>query len=69
MDLMEFAEKAWYMESGFINKPLPEITRKWKENTKDQKKYFIIKDKIKKDQRISDAEKLFYTLKSKNIIW
>lgn len=48
MDLMEFAEKAWYMEWGFINKPLPEITRLWKENTKNQKKYFIIKDKIKK---------------------
>lgn len=69
MDLIEFAEKAWYMEWGFINKPLPEITRLWKENTKSQKKYFIIKDKIKKDQRISDTEQLFYSLKKDNIIW
>ena len=69
MDLIEFAEKAWYMEWGFINKPLPEITRKWKENTKDQKKYFIIKDKIKKDIKLLDSEKHFLNFKSKYIIW
>jgi len=69
MDLIEFAEKAWYMEWGFINKPLPEITRKWKENTKNQKKYFIIKDKIKKDKVLSDSEKRFYEFNIKNIIW
>lgn len=69
MDLMEFAEKAWYMDWGFINKPLPEITRKWKENTKDQKKYFIIKDKMKKWRTLIDSEKRFMNLYSKNIIW
>ena len=69
MDVIEFAKKAWYMENGFINKPLPEITKLWKENIKNQKKYFIIKDKIKKDQRISDTEQLFYSLKKDNIIW
>ena len=69
MDLMEFANKAWYMEWGFINKPLPEITRKWKENIKNQKKYFIIKDKIKKDQKLLDSEKMFMNLDGKYIIW
>jgi len=69
MDLIEFAEKAWYMEWGFINKPLPEITRKWKENTKNQKKYFIIKDKLKKEIKILDSEKHFLNFKSKYIIW
>lgn len=69
MDLIEFAEKAWYMEWGFINKPLPEITRLWKENTKNQKKYFIIKDKIKKWIMLIDSEKRFMNLYSKNIIW
>jgi len=69
MDIIEFAKKAWYMENGFISKPLPEITRIWKENTKNQKKYFIIKDKIKKDKVLSDSEKRFYEFNTKNIIW
>lgn len=69
MDLIEFTEKAWYMEWGFINKTLPEITRLWKENTKNQKKYFIIKNKMKKWIMLIDSEKRFMNLYSKNIIW
>ena len=69
MDLIEFAKKAWYMDGGFIDRPLPEVTRKWRENTNNQKKYFIIKNKIKKDQKLLDSEKRFMNLYSKHIIW
>lgn len=69
MDVMEFANKAWYMDWGFINKPLPEIQKKYKENLQNQKKYFIIKNKKDKWQTITQQEEIFFLFKTKEIIW
>ena len=69
MDVMEFANKAWYMDWGFINKPLPEIHKKYKENLQNQKKYFIIKNKKDKWQTITQQEEIFFLFKTKEIIW
>ncbi len=69
MDVMEFANKAWYMDWGFINKPLPEIHKKYKENLQNQKKYFIIKNKKDKWSVLTQQEEIFFLLKTKEIIW
>lgn len=69
MDLIEFAQKAWYMDWGFINKPLPEITKKWKENINNQKKYFIVKAKKDKWLPLLPNDVSFWNWDVKNIIW
>ena len=69
MDVMEFADKAWYMDWGFINKPLPEIHKKYKENLQNQKKYFIIKNKKDKWSILTQQEEIFFLFKTKEIIW
>ena len=69
MDIIEFAQKAWYMEWGLINRPLPEITRLYKENLRNQKKFFWIKNKKSKWIMTTQQEEIFFGLTSKNIIW
>lgn len=66
MNFIEFAQKSWYMKDWLLTKPIKEVEKKFKENERNKKKYFILKNKQKNWQTVL-KEDIF--LQFNDIVW
>lgn len=69
MDLITFWKKTWFIVGWITTIPMIELSKKFKKNKADQKRYFKIKNKIKKGRELSDSENIFYNFYVQNIVW
>ena len=69
MDLLDFAEKKWYYINWFLNKSLKEIQKEFKQNEKNKKKFFTLKDKKREWLNLTHQEEIDLKFKLNNIIW
>jgi len=56
LNIMQFAEKAWYTKNWIATEDRAYIKKKYLENQRKQKRYFILKYKLEKNGKLSPKE-------------